>query len=126
MKWLYIINELKLGLLHKKIKIKIKNRLYFKNLLLCLLKINFIKSFKIKNSMILIEFSFTNKNLLYKNIINFYNLRNKKMFRLKFLKKFHYMNSNSFYILSTSKGFLTHNEAIINNVGGIIFFKLTA
>lgn len=125
MRWLYLINSLKSALLHKKNKIIIRNKKNYLQLLTCLIKINFIKTFSVKNKLIYIEFSCINNKQLFTNLTNFYNLRNKKIFRLNFLKKFHYTANSSVYILSTSKGFMGHSEAINLKLGGLIFFKIT-
>lgn len=95
-------------------------------MLISLLKVNLIKSFTIKNNLIHLEFNSIKNKFFYKNLTNFYNIRNKRVFRLKFLKKFHFFNNSSTYILSTSRGFLTQREAINNQIGGILFFKLTS
>lgn len=62
----------------------------------------------------------------YKNTTYYHNIRlistpSKRFFiSLKALSKLKYATKNSIYILSTSKGVITHDEAIEKKIGGVL------
>lgn len=55
---------------------------------------------------------------------NFYKPTKFRCIKIKDIQKYKNKNTGSTYILSTPKGILTIKEAVKNNVGGILLFKM--
>lgn len=91
-------------------------------LLIFLVKVNYIKNFKILNEKTLIVYF--NKNQKWKNLKIMYRSSGFFFLNLNNIRRFFFNNYKSVICLTTSKGILTHNEALKLNVGGTVMFYL--
>lgn len=95
-------------------------------LLSFLLKFNYISYYKIINSNnIIIYFkSKTSSIAKWDSLKTFYRQSNYIYLSFYNLKKFYNYDNNSMLFLSTSKGIITHKNAIKNRIGGKLIFLL--
>lgn len=109
------INALNILILHKRNSIKLKKNIYRLTLLKKFLELGIIKSIKYdKNSYII------SRNLLYKSKVSLVYSNTKKIsIKYNFLKKL-----KNTYIIKTTKGFLTTEEAFNYKIGGLLVAKL--
>lgn len=117
----YLINQIKLGYKFSQTEVLvyyIKNFTYFLDLLV---RIQFIKSYLISEKKICI-FLWDKTNYSVVKIIS--TPARKFNSSYKNLKKLQKYDLGSIYLISTSKGIITHTEAIKNKVGGLIICQL--
>lgn len=99
----------------------IKNLKFFINKLIEL-NIIFVQNVNNKYLKIYINYN-KNTNILYNNIKILYNKSRPIHVSVKTLKKIKKFKYNSYYILTTTKGFKTNFEALTTNCGGILICK---
>ena len=119
------INQIKNGYSQKFSKIIIHNFKIIKFILLILFKFGYIQGFSIMNKTKLCVFlKTTNKTILYFKYVS--KLSKRVYFTCKYLKYLmQYQKYNSFiWIISTSKGIMSHDQALLNNLGGEILYYL--
>jgi ribosomal protein S8 len=118
-----ILNDIKSGYHHNKKNIKTK---IFKRdlpIIKIFIKLNVInKIIKLKNNLYLIEFRYVNNNKVFV-IKNLFRPSNKKIIKLKNLKK-SFFRKNSIFIISTNKGVLTTKEAVSLKTGGLLLTNI--
>lgn len=85
-----------------------------------LLKINYISNYKIINENKIIIYFF--KNQKWKNLKIMYRSSNFFLLDISNLKRFFLYDYKRTICLMTSKGLLTHNQAIDLNIGGKVLF----
>lgn len=118
-----ILNNIKSGYHHNRRSSKINISKKDFNIIKIFINLNIIKKIVlIEKEVYLIEYNYVDnkKNFLIKNI---YKPSNKKIIKLKEIKKTFY-RKNNILILSTSNGILTTNEAIKKKTGGVILSKV--
>ena len=118
-----ILNDIKSGYHHNKknIKTKIFKRDY--DIIKIFIKLNIIKKIIwLEKNTFLIEFSYINNKKMF-IIENVYKPSNKKIIKLKKLKKT-FFRKNSILIISTNSGILTSKDAVVKNTGGLILSKI--
>lgn len=90
-----------------------------------LVKLNYINNYKILNdNTMIIYLNFKNNRIKWNIIKNYYKTSQHYYLNVYFLKKFHINDFNKILILETSKGIITHHQAIKFNIGGILIFYL--
>lgn len=120
--YIQTFNTIKTHFLTKKRTLFLKNTKKNKCILHVFLKANLILGFKLSNDENIKVF-LTALPSPYK-LKNFFNLTRPRYIKIKDINKYKNKNTGSIYILSTSKGLLTLQEAIEYKVGGVLMFKL--
>jgi len=105
---------------HKVFSTKSSNQII--RILKCLEREGFIYSYDISNKMLIISLKDNNGKLIIQNV-DYYSKPGKRRYvNTNELKKIN--QSFETLILSTSKGILSNNEAIKQNIGGELLFKI--
>ena len=124
----YLISSLNIIISKKSRFIKIKSNLKLLKLIMVLKKLGLINSFIILNYKInLIKISpFFYKNTTFFKLIKLISASSKKFsIRLKALKLINFSLGEAILLIETSKGILTHKEAIRLNTGGFLLCVLS-
>jgi len=128
-----LINFIKISIQNRNFIIEYKKSQLLLDISKCLLRLQLINGFFEKNNKLYIIFKY---NTLGENLIKDIKMEYKrpfeKIFKLKYLqsktfnKKYILKegSKNSFFLLTTTKGILTHQEAIKNKVGGKVLLLL--
>ena len=121
----YVISHLKLGLARKSFFFSIFLTQPVLNFLRILKKQNLIRRFQIMKNSTCRVFPTYNKSLLPISIVKHYYKLNRPIYlKVQALKLLSMSLKQSTFILETSKGLVTHNEALRLNVGGVLVCKI--
>jgi len=119
------INNIKIGTQFKKNWIFLKKTQKLNDILICLLKHNVILGFREVNLNNSILFRiYINKNMNPKNIFIINSITVPKTIKVNELLKLNNKFTKSVYILSTDVGYLTIQECISKNKGGVLLCKI--
>lgn len=103
------------------VSVKIDDIKLCKNVLKILICKGFIRGFYVKDKKIEIFFKyFNNKPVIFKNIVF-----NSKHFFISYLSLCKLQKNYELILLSTSKGIITHREAIFYKLGGFVICKIS-
>lgn len=120
----YVTNHVNIALARKNLKSTIIYTKQAIKLINVLHRIGFLKNYVVlrKNNSFFIRFTiFFYKNTTYYHNIRLISTPSRRFFiSLKALHKLKYATRSSVYILSTSKGLITHDEAILYKIGGLL------
>lgn len=83
------------------------------------MKLNVVKTLKIKNKKYYLYLKYKNNNTILGNIKNLHKPSKPYFLNLKELKKIN-KKKNNIFILSTNKGLITNFEAEKNKIGGLV------
>lgn len=90
-----------------------------------LIKVNYINNYQIlTNDTLIIYLAYKNKAPIWNNLKLYYKQSKYTYINIHKLKKFYHNEFNKLIIITSSKGLITHEEAIKYNVGGKILFIL--
>ena len=82
-------------------------------------------NFEINNSLFLVFLKYDNSFVpIIKNLLLYSKPGKKVYISIYKLKALVFLNKTSLFLLSTTKGLLTHNEAILYKIGGKLLVKL--
>lgn len=121
------LNVIYMNLIKKKLYIIIPLTKKNKELLLMLTKIGLINGFKYHTNdkkKVKIYLRYVNNEPTWRYVRFYYKLSKKKYIKYKNLIKYFKYDQGAVLIMFTSKGFMTHTDAIKNKVGGIAFCLL--
>lgn len=125
----YVINHLHINSAKKSLKFEIVHSRKVFNLLCVFKKLGCLKSFFIfknnKNLKIRIFIYFYKKSPIFKNFKLISTPSKSFCISLKALKLLHNRTQNSLYLLSTTKGIITHLEALRFKIGGQLLLLIT-
>ena len=100
------------------ISLNFKNVRICANVLKVLVRLGFLRGFKIDNNNIEILLKY------HKNKPTILNLTIKDNIYLSYISLCKFKENHTILILSTTKGILTHKEAISKHIGGILICKI--
>jgi len=119
-----LLNRLILSQKHNKEYFMIKKTRNIEIILKFLFKGNFIKTYFTFKQHFIVFLKFKSTSILKK--IEIVSLPSKKIYiNLYKLRSLIYKNRTSFFLLSTSKGILSSDDALKLNIAGEILFKIT-
>ncbi len=117
-----LLNNIKKGIQHKRKFAIVENTKTNLEIIICLQKLGYIKTFKLleENLNILVTLDFTNSGTVIYNLISF--LAGSRTIKISYRTLFFLKQQvkGGTYILSTSKGILSDIEALKNKTGGIL------
>lgn len=120
----YVTNHVNITVSKKCLKSKIIFTQKTIRLVKALQRVGFIKNYVIvnnNNNKFIIFTIFFYKNTSYFHNVRLISTPSKKIYiTLNALRKLKYATRNSIFLISTSKGIITHNEAISNKIGGLL------
>lgn len=126
MNYLNFLNVYKINLLNKKKYFYYKFYKKSKIVATKFIELNLIKSIThTKDKTYKISINYKNNMAICTNIKNMYKISHPIYVNIATLKKLKKLKTNSFYLLFTSTGLITNQQALNHNVGGIIFCKIT-
>lgn len=123
----YLINHLNIAISRKLLRMTIRLVPKTLPLIKLLWELGFIRHYYIhRNKHLRITFSILfYKNTTYYNSLKILSTQSKKFFiSLKALKLINKLSGDSVFILSTSKGIITHKKAIQEGLGGLLLCSL--
>ena len=121
----YVISHLKLGLARKAFFFPLFLTKPVLNLLRVFKKLNLIRRFQVMKNATCRVFPTYNKSLLPISVLKHYYRLNRPIYlKVQALKLLNLSLKQSTFILETSKGLLTHNEALQCRVGGVLVCKI--
>lgn len=120
-----LINLIKLAYCMRQDYIYIKFVKKLIPLLDLLIKVNYINNYQIlTEDTLIIYLGYKNKKPIWNNLKSYYRQSRYTYINIHRLKKFYYNEFNKLIIITSSKGLITHEEAIKYNTGGKILFVL--
>jgi len=90
-----------------------------------LIRHNYISNFKILNNNTLIIYLYYKQQYpKWNNLKILYRPSHQRYITVHFLRKIYSNEFNKLFILETSHGIITHNDALKKNIGGILLFSI--
>jgi ribosomal protein S8 len=121
--YIYLLNHLKLAFANKNFFFIIDFKVKLLPLLKLFYKLNIIRRFTIEKTLTCRIFpNYTKFSKPITSIKNYYRLKNPIIIKKNSLNLLSKSLGNSVLVLETSKGLLTHKEALLNGLGGVLLF----